>query len=299
MEEQLEHQEQQYLSLIRKVFSDGIERDDRTGIGTLSIFGEDMTFDISKSFPLLTTKRVYFKGVVEELLWMLRGQTCAKILHDKGVKIWDGNSTDPKYIERTGNKLYDIGPGYGFQLRHFGGNYNDITDDSGIDQLRYILQELQDNPESRRIMWSYWNPKQMQQMCLPPCHFCYQFYFNKRDNSLSCLMTQRSADLFLGTPFNIASVSLLVYILCHIFEMKPGNVKISMGDVHLYKTHLNQAMIQNERKPYNFPKLIITKSIKENSTIDEKLKYIEELTLDDIKILDYECHNTIKADMAI
>jgi thymidylate synthase len=293
----MDHPEHKYLNIIQKILTQGTHRDDRTGVGTISLFGEYMKIDVSETYPLLTTKRVFFRGVVEELLWMLRGETDASILEAKNINIWNGNSTDPKYLERTGNTPYDIGPGYGFQLRHFGGDYTDIKSDGGVDQLRYVLNEIQTNPTSRRIMWSYWNPKQMKDMCLPPCHYSYQFYI--ADSTISCLMTQRSADFFLGVPFNIASVALMTYIIAHVFHLKPGSINVSMGDVHLYSTHIEQAKLQNSRNPYPFPTLSVLKDIPLVTTVDEKLKFIETLRYDDFRLQDYRYHPSIKAPMAV
>ncbi len=289
-----------YLKLLDDILKEGDPREDRTGIGTLSLFGVDLRFDLSSGrFPLLTTKKVFFRGVVEELLWMLRGETDAKILHDKGVKIWDGNSTDTSYLERTGNPPYSIGPGYGFQLRNFGGSYGDESKESleGVDQLKRVLHQLSHDRTSRRIMWTYCNPLQEHMMCLPPCHYSYQYYV--KNNTLHCLMTQRSADIFLGTPFNIASTALLVHILAYVSGLRVGEIKISMGDAHIYKNHVEQSRLQCSRIPYPFPTLSITKVIAKDSSLDDKINFIESLTFTDFQLTDYKHHGTIKAKMAV
>ncbi|XP_008468587.2 thymidylate synthase [Diaphorina citri] len=212
--------EQQYLHLLDKIIKTGHKKSDRTGVGTLSLFGAQMRFDLTNgTFPLLTTKRVFWKGVVEELLWFIKGSTNAKELSDKGVKIWDPNSTR-EYLDSIGlvdRKEGDLGPVYGFQWRHYGAEYKDMfTDytDQGIDQLQNIINTIKTNPNDRRIIMCAWNPIDMPKMALPPCHCLAQFYV--ADGKLSCQLYQRSADMGLGVPFNIASYSLLTYMIAHV-----------------------------------------------------------------------------------
>lgn len=290
--------EQVYLNLLRNVLLNGELRNDRTGTGTLSVFGAHMRFDISDSFPLLTTKFVPWKAVIKELLWFLKGQTDATILSQQGVKIWDGNTTR-EFLDRRGLKNLpegDIGAGYGFQWRHFGGRYVNCTvpppdEERGFDQIKYIIEELRNNPTSRRIFMSAWNPLQMHAMALPPCHVSAQFYVCK-NGKLSCHMYQRSVDCFLGLPFNIASYSALTYIFASLTGLSPGELIISTGDTHIYSNHIEQVKLQLSRDPKStVPKLILSPSIKN--------KNIDELILDDFSVVDYEYHPTIKADMSV
>ncbi len=297
-------EEQQYISLLHEITNFGSKRDDRTGTGVYSLFGKQLKFSLTGNvLPLLTTKRVFLRGVVIELLWILSGNTCVKDMSKNGVRIWDGNTTDPSYIKRTGNEPMDIGPGYGFQLRHFGGNYKggglgqDIRGAGGIDQLKLVITEIMTNPTSRRIMWNYWNPSQQEQMCLPPCHFCYQFYVD--DGKLSCMMTQRSADVFLGLPFNIASVSLLVFILAKVCGLDAGGVIISIGDAHLYSNHIEQSKKQMDRDPFEFPTFEFVNVDEPPSDVDGKIRWITSLTFANFNVQNYKCHPTIKAPMAV
>lgn len=288
--------EKSYIDLMKNICLNGDTRMDRTGVGCKSLFATRLCFSLKTlKFPLLTTKRVFFRGIVEELLWMLRGETDAKILHDRGIKIWDGNSTDPAYLARTGNLAYDIGKGYGHQLRSFGGD--DDLKINGVDQLRTVLTLIKHNPTSRRIMWSYWNPLQEPKMCLPPCHYSYQFWVS--NGELSCLMTQRSADLFLGVPFNIASVALLCIIIAHVATLKLGSITISMGDTHIYSTHMHACSTQILRTPLPLPTLTISKGIKHDPSVNDMIDFIESLKFEDIHLSNYEHHPAIKAPMAV
>lgn len=213
------HEEFQYLKLIDKVINEGAEKEDRTGVGVHSLFGETMRFNLEDTFPLLTTKNVFFRGVVEELLWFVRGQTDANILKDKGITIWDGNSSR-EFLDKLGfkdRKEGDIGPGYGFQWRHFGANYTHAHADytgQGVDQLQEIIDTLKKDPTNRRMIMTAWNPAALRQMALPPCHMMSQFYV--ANGKLSCLMYQRSCDIGLGVPFNIASYSLLACMIAQV-----------------------------------------------------------------------------------
>lgn len=284
--------EQQYLSLIETILQRGTKREDRTGVGTISLFGTQMRFDIRSSIPLLTTKRVFFRGVVEELLWFLRGDTNVQILQDKNVNIWNGNAS-PEYLESIGLshlKNGDLGPIYGFQWRHFGADYvkgdTDYTG-CGVDQIARVLHQIKHEPHSRRIILSAWNPVDVDKMALPPCHVLYQFYVNKGE--LSCHMYQRSGDVGLGVPFNIASTSVLTYILAHLTGLQPGDVVHSMGDAHIYRNHVDALLKQCERTPRPFPTL----------TINPNAKSIEELQYSDFTLHNYRPHASIKMEMAV
>lgn len=285
--------EYQYLNLIQKVLNEGTLRKTRNS-NTISLFSEKMTFDISESFPLLTTKRVYFKGILKELLWFINARTDSKELEKDNVNIWKSNSSR-EYLDSIGlvsNREGDCGPIYGFQWRHFNAEYKGPDHDytgKGFDQLANIVYLIKNDPSSRRMFMSGWNPCQLNQMALPPCHVSYQFYVREIDNKkyLDCMMYQRSGDLFLGVPFNIASTSLLVYILSNICDIHPGKIDIVIGDAHIYENHKKQILTQLNRIPGNFPKLFINK----------KLKSLEDLSYDDVVLENYNPQETIKADM--
>ena len=284
--------EEGYLSLLEKTLKEGIKKETRNGI-TYSSFGGFLRFDINDGtvFPLLTSKKIFFKGVVEELLWFLRGSVNSKELEEKGVNIWKGNSSR-EYLDSIG--LYDyeegyLGPIYGYQWRSFNGI---------IDQLKYILEELS-LKNSRRAVLSAWNPVQLKEQALPPCHLIYNFY-KQDDNNLSCMMYMRSSDLFLGLPFNIASTALLTMIIAKVMNMKAKEIVISMCDIHIYEEHLKQVNVQLELKDKIFkqPELKIKKDIDINITsIDEKIKWIEELKYEDFELNNYKSHSSLKAIM--
>ena len=277
----------QYLDLLKLVKENGIIKNTRNGI-TYSYFGHLLKFDINNNgFPLLTTKKIFFKGVVEELLWFLRGSVNSKELEEKGVNIWKGNSSR-EYLDANGFFDYDIGylgPIYGYQWRSFNGI---------IDQLKYVLNELKVE-NSRRIIMTAWNPCQLEQQALPPCHILYNFY--KNNEYLSCMMYMRSTDLFLGLPFNIASTALLTLIIAKVSGMKVKEIAISMCDCHLYEEHIDAVDIQLNRNPFNFPNIEITKEIDINISIEEKIKWIESLTFNDFNLINYNYHPNIKAVM--
>lgn len=287
--------EQQYLDLLRKIIICGEERDGRNG-KTLSLFGERLEFDLKDGFPLLTTKRVFWRGVVEELLWFLRGSTNAKELQAKDVHIWDGN-TSREYLDAHGLEHYEegqLGPGYGFQWRCFGGDYP--LHENGIDQIRYVLRELTTNPHGRRAVLSAWNPKQAHAMALVPCHVLYQFYIGK--HGLSCQLYCRSQDVCAGTPFNIASTALLTTLLASLLGVPTDRIILIAGDAHVYEPHIENAKIQIERTPYKCPQLKIKKEIPPiTSELDEKIKWLETLTYEDFELLEYQCHPTLKYEM--
>ena len=283
--------EKQYQDLMQRILTDAHPKIDRTGIGTLSLFGERIEFNLRQNtLPLLTTKRVFWRGVVEELLWFLRGDTDAGILQAKKVHIWDGNSTRDFLDSRGLHAMEegDLGPIYGFQWRHFGADYqtkdNDYTK-QGIDQLKYVENLIENNPNSRRIIMSAWNPTALNAMALPPCHVMCQFFV--QDNYLSCQMYQRSADVFLGLPFNIASYALLTHILAERNGLKASKLVIVIGDAHIYNNHVDQVLEQITRNPKPFPTLEITRSPDE----------WDDYTINDFKVIDYNPMKSIKAPM--
>lgn len=284
-----------YLNLLREIKNHGNEKDDRTGTGTLSLFGKQLRFDISEKFPLLTTKRMYFKGIVEELLFFLRGDHDNRKLQEKDVHIWDGN-TSKEYLEKY-NKQHigenDLGLAYGVQWRAAGAKLENIDTNyvgKGIDQVAEALDAIKNNPDSRRIIINGWNVPQLKDMALPPCHMLYQFYVH--NGKLSCSMTQRSADTFLGIPFNIASCATMVYLFSKATNLQPGELILNLGDAHIYKNHLEQVERQLQRTPLKFPKLEIPKDI---SSIED----IEQLSYKDFELIDYHYHPGIKAKMAV
>ena len=280
--------ERGYLELLQNVLENGEKIKTRNG-NTLSIFGSMVTFDnINNFFPLLTTKKVFFRGVVEELLWFLRGSTNAKELQEKGIHIWDSNSSR-EYLDSVGlvnNELGDLGPIYGRQWRSF----------NGIDQIKYIIDELKKDNNSRRAVLSAWNPSQLNEMALPPCHMVYNFYKNSK--GLSCLMTMRSSDLFLGLPFNIASTALLTMLIAKILNIKAVNIAITSCDSHIYEEHIDAVKIQLERSPNIFPNIIIKSDLDhENLSTEENIQWLENLKFEDFILCDYNCHDGIKAIM--
>jgi len=286
-----ERNEKGYLSLLKEVFNNGIRRENRNGF-TYSIFGSLLKFDLDggQKFPLLTTKKVFFRGIVEELLWFLKGSTNSKELEEKRINIWKGNSTR-EYLDSVGlinNQEGDLGKIYGYQWRSFNGHF---------DQIKYVLEELSNN-NSRRAIISAWNPCDLKEQALPPCHLLYNFY-KIDDYNLNCMMYMRSADLFLGVPFNIASTAILAMIIGKVMGMKVKEICVSICDCHLYEEHLDAVKEQliNEEDIYECPSLDIIKDIDINSSIEEKIKWIEELKYEDFLLKDYKSHNTIKAIM--
>lgn len=258
---------QQYLSLLRKILTEGVPKDDRTGTGTLSIFGHQMRFDLRQGFPLLTTKKVYTKGIIHELLWFLTGDTNVKYLQKHDVHIWD------EWAAADG----DLGPVYGKQWRDFG----------GVDQLEQVIEDIKKNSNSRRLIVSAWNPVDIPKMALPPCHCLFQFYIV--NGELSCHLYQRSADVFLGVPFNIASYSLLTHMMAQVCNLKVGAFVHTFGDVHLYKNHIVQAQEQLMRNPRALPILELNRAITS----------IFDFTYEDITIVNYDPHPVIKAPIAV
>ncbi|XP_051160630.1 thymidylate synthase [Leptopilina boulardi] len=287
------HEEYQYLELIKKIINHGFKKSDRTGTGTFMIAGPQMRFNLRDgNFPLLTTKRVFWRGVVEELLWFIRGSTNAKELTDKDVHIWDPNSSR-QFLDSCGftdREEGDLGPVYGFQWRHFGAKYTNMHDDytgQGVDQLKNIIETLKTNPNDRRMVMSAWNPVDLPKMALPPCHLLVEFLV--MNGELTTILFQRSADVGLGVPFNIASYSLLTYMLAHVTNLKPGEFIINMGDCHVYSNHVDALKEQIKREPRPFPKLIITRDIQD----------IDNFTAADFKIEGYNPHGKIAMQMAV
>ncbi|KNH17641.1 thymidylate synthase [Arthrobacter sp. ZBG10] len=261
-----------YEDLLRDVMASGTHKSDRTGTGTTSVFGRQLRFDLSTSFPLITTKRVHFKSVAVELLWFLRGETNVQWMQDQGVTIWN------EWADADG----DLGPVYGVQWRSW------PTPDGGhIDQIAELVDNLKANPDSRRHIVSAWNVAELSDMALPPCHAFFQFYV--ADGKLSCQLYQRSADMFLGVPFNIASYALLTCMVAQQVGLEPGEFVWTGGDVHIYENHMDQVLKQLEREPYEYPQLRITR----------KPASIFDYTLADFEVVGYRHHPTIKAPIAV
>nr|CAB3267404.1 thymidylate synthase-like [Phallusia mammillata] len=286
------HDESKYLDLIRQIMKHGNIKGDRTGTGTKSIFGAQMRFSLRDSFPLLTTKRVFFRGLAEELLWFIRGSTSAKELSDKNVHIWDANGSR-EFLDGLGltdREEFDLGPIYGFQWRHFGAEYKTMHDDytgHGVDQLQQVIDKIRNNPDDRRIIMCAWNPRDLHKMALPPCHALCQFYVC--NGELSCQLYQRSGDMGLGVPFNIASYALLTCMIAHITGLKCGDFVHTLGDAHVYLNHIEPLNKQLQRKPKPFPKLRFAREV----------KCIDDFTMDDFIIEDYHPHPKIAMKMAV
>ena len=286
-------EEQQYLSLVQRILSSGSRKGDRTGVGTLSLFGEVLRFDLSRSFPLLTTKRVFFRGVVEELLWLIRGSTDSKLLAARKVHIWDGNGCRA-FLDKLGfteREEGDLGPVYGHQWRHFGAQYVDCHSDytgQGVDQLQSIVDTLRTNPNDRRLVMSAWNPTDLPKMALPPCHVLCQFYVSA-DGRLSCSLYQRSCDMGLGVPFNIASYSLLTVMVAHVCGLRLGEFVHVLGDAHVYLNHVDALRVQCERAPRPFPQLRVKRAVGD----------IDSFSADDFELLGYQPYDNIKMEMAV
>lgn len=245
------HPEMQYLNLLQEIIDTGVYKEDRTGTGTFSLHGKSMEFDISEKVPFLTTKKLFYNSVLKELLWFLDGSTNSKILEDQGINIWKGNSSK-EFIESRGLNYEegDIGPGYGFQWRHWGAEYKGCNHDytkQGFDQIEFLISEITRNPNSRRLILSAWNVNDLDKMVLPPCHYSAQFLV--QDGKLDCILNQRSGDMFLGVPFNIASYTFLTYILASKVGLKPGKLVHFLGDAHIYKNHIDQVKLQLTRTP--------------------------------------------------
>lgn len=285
------HEEYQYLDLIRSIMRTS-EREDRTKVGTFSLFGAQQRWDLSMCFPLLTTKAVFWKGVVQELLWFIRGDTNAKHLSEQGVTIWDANGSR-EFLDSRGllqREEGDLGPIYGFQWRHFGAQYATCHSDytgQGVDQLKDIISLIQTDPMSRRMVLTAWNPAALEEMALPPCHILSQFYV--KEGRLSCMMYQRSCDMGLGVPFNIASYALLTCLIAQVTGLKPGEFIHTLGDAHIYKTHVSALTEQLARQPHTFPVLQINPDIRD----------IDSFTPADLTLIGYNAHPRIRMEMAV
>jgi thymidylate synthase len=286
--------EYQYLGITRDILRRGVLKEDRTGVGTRSIFGPQLEFNLqTQGFPLLTTKKVFWKGVVEELFWFIGGKTDAKLLSQRGVKIWDGNSSR-EFLDKRGLSEYregDVGPVYGFQWRHWGAEYQgcDVRyEGRGIDQLERVVQQIRENPESRRLIVSAWNVAELDRVALPSCHILFQY--NVEGEYLDLKMYQRSADWFLGVPFNIASYALLLSMTARLTGKKPRRLILTFGDAHLYNNHEQQAWEQLSRNPLELPSLEI---------VDRNQGSWEDFRLEDIVLRGYRSHDSIKAHMAV
>jgi thymidylate synthase len=262
----------QYLNMLAHVLENGVKREDRTGTGTLSVFGYQMRFDLSQGFPLVTTKRIHLRSVIIELLWFLRGDTNIKFLQDHNVTIWD------EWADADGN----LGPVYGFQWRSWPN-----PDGTHLDQISNVVQQIKKNPYSRRHMVVAYNPSWVDQMALPPCHAMFQFYV--ADGKLSCQLYQRSADIFLGVPFNIASYALLTHMVAEQTNLTVGDFVWTGGDTHLYQNHIEQARLQLSREPYPLPQL----------KIKRKPDSLFQYQFEDFEIDNYRHHPTIKAPIAV
>ena len=266
-----------YLDLMQKILSEGVEKEDRTGTGTISLFGEQLRFDLSEGLPAVTTKKLHFKSIIHELLWFIRGETNIGYLKANGVSIWDA------WADENG----DLGPVYGKQWRAW-----KSPDGSEIDQIASVIETLKNDPDSRRMIVNSWNVADLSGMALTPCHCMFQFYTRKLENgkrALSCQLYQRSADFFLGVPFNIASYAILTHMVAQVVGMVPDEFVLTFGDVHIYSNHVDQAHLQLSREPMDKPDLVLNPHISE----------INDFTFDDIKIARYKSHGKISAPIAV
>ncbi|MCX6330403.1 MAG: thymidylate synthase [Bacteroidia bacterium] len=262
----------QYLDLLDHVIKNGAEKKDRTGTGTISVFGYQMRFNLEEGFPLLTTKKLHLKSIIHELLWFISGSTNIKYLNDNGVKIWN------EWADKDGN----LGPVYGYQWRSW-----PTADGKNIDQLSEVIKNIKKSSDSRRLIVSAWNVGEIEKMALPPCHLMFQFYV--AEGKLSCQLYQRSCDIFIGVPFNIASYALLTLMVAQVTGLKPGDFVHTLGDAHIYLNHIEQVKLQLTREPYPLPKMVI------NPSVDDILKFIYE----DFTLSDYIAHPHIKGDISV
>ena len=279
---------QPYLDLLRTILDRGKDRADRTGTGTRGIFGHQMRFDLREGFPLVTTKKLHVKSIMHELLWFVRGETHVKPLQDAGVRIWNDWAT-AEQTARFGRQEGDLGPVYGHQWRNFGATKkpDGTYEKDGVDQLKRVLHDIKENPNSRRLLVTGWNPKEADQVALPPCHTLFQLYV--QDGELSCQLYQRSADVFLGVPFNIASYAMLTMMIAHVSGLRAGDFVHTFGDAHLYKNHLDQAKLQLERAPRKLPKMILNPDAKD----------LFAFRFEDFTIEGYDPHPHIAAEVSV
>ncbi len=259
----------QYLDLLQDIMDNGVDKTDRTGVGTRSVFGRQMRFDLSKGFPLVTTKKVHLKSIIYELLWFIKGDTNVKYLQDNGVRIWN------EWADENG----DLGPVYGSQWRNWNGE--------GIDQLAEVIERIKNNPNDRRMIVTAWNPSKIGQMKLPPCHMLFQFYV--ANGKLSCMLYQRSCDMFLGVPFNIASYALLTMMIAQVSGLKAGEFIHTLGDTHIYHNHFEQVKEQLSRTPLPLPTMKINPLIKD----------INDFKYDDFELVGYESYGVLKGKVAV
>lgn len=260
----------QYLDILQDIMDNGQDADNRTGVYARKVFGRQMRFDLSKGFPLVTTKKTYLRAIIHELIWLLSGNTNIKYLHDNNVTIWD------EWADENG----DLGPVYGHQWRNF--------NSQGIDQIKDVIERIKKNPQDRRLIVSAWNPAQIEDMALPPCHCFFQFDVTP-DGKLNCMLYQRSCDMFLGVPFNIASYSLLTMMIAQVCNLQPGEFVHTLGNAHIYSNHFDQVKLQLSREPYPLPTMKINPDVKD----------IDDFKFEDFELVDYQCHPTIKGDVAV
>jgi thymidylate synthase len=262
----------QYLDLMRHVRDNGLRRTDRTGTGTISLFGYQMRFDLSEGFPVVTTKKLHLRSIIHELLWFLKGDTNIRYLQENGVSIWD------EWADENG----DLGPVYGSQWRSW-----PAPNGKKIDQINNVIDQIRTTPDSRRLIVSAWTPAEIDNMALPPCHSLFQFYV--ADGKLSCQLYQRSADIFLGVPFNIASYALLTMMIAQVCDLEPGDFVHTFGDAHLYLNHIEQVDLQLSREPYPLPTM----------SLNPEIRSVFDFTFDDITLHNYQSHPAIKAPIAV
>ena len=279
---------QPYLDLLRRILDEGRDREDRTGTGTRGVFGHQMRFDLRSDFPLLTTKKLHLRSIIVELLWFLAGETNVASLQASGVRIWDEWAT-AEQTARFGRSAGDLGPIYGHQWRNFGATRlpDGTYANDGVDQITRVVEQIRTNPHSRRLIVTGWNPKEADQVALPPCHTMFQLYV--QDGELSCQLHQRSGDVFLGVPFNIASYALLTMMIAQVTDLRPGDFVHTLGDAHLYRNHLDQARLQLERAPRPRPTMRLDPSVR-----DPFAFRAEHFTLEG-----YDPHPHIKAEVSV
>ncbi len=277
----------QYLDLLSRILDHGGDRNDRTGTGARSIFGHQMRFNLADGFPLVTTKKLHWRSIANELLWFISGSTNATLLQKSGVRIWDEWAT-AEQCSKFGRAAGDLGPIYGHQWRNFGASQigSQFAND-GIDQLKRIVQQVRETPNSRRMIVTAWNPREVDEVALPPCHTLFQLFV--QDGTLSCQLYQRSGDAFLGVPFNIASYALLTHMIAQVTDCKPGEFIHTLGDAHLYRNHVDQARLQLTRDPRTLPELRLNPDVHD----------LFQFTFSDIEIVNYDPHPHIKAEVAV